>query len=46
MKRRNVQITFRVDNSLREKVEAIRKEGYGRLTIVLENALRDYPPKI
>lgn len=45
MKRRNVLISLRVDNSLREKVEAIKKEGYGRLTIVLEDALRDYQPK-
>lgn len=45
MKRRTVQISIRVDNELREKVEAIKKEDYGRLTIVLENAIRDYQPK-
>ncbi len=45
MKRRTVSITIRVDNSLAEKVKAIKAEGYGRLTVVLEDAIRNYPLK-
>lgn len=45
MKRRTVSITFRVDNSLKEKVDAIKAEGYGRLTDILEFALENYDPK-
>lgn len=45
MKRRSIQLTFRVDNSLSEKVKAIKAEGYGRLTVVLEDAIKNYPLK-
>lgn len=44
MKRRSVTITFRVDNSLKKKVDAIKAEGYGRLTDILEDAIEKYKP--
>ena len=44
MRRRTVQVTAKVDNSLREKVEAIKAEGYGRLTIIIEDAIKNYDP--
>lgn len=44
MKRRLIQLSCRVDNSLKEKVEAIKAEGYGKLSIVLEDAIKNYKP--
>ncbi len=44
MRRRTVQVTAKLDNSLREKVEAIKAEGYGRLTILIEEAVKAYEP--
>lgn len=44
MRRRTVQVTAKLDNSLREKVEAIKAEGYGRLTILIEDAVKNYKP--
>ena len=44
MRRRTVTITFRVDNSLKKKVDAIKAEGYGRLTDILEHAIESYHP--
>ena len=45
MKRRSIQLSCRVDNSLAEKVKAIKAEGYGRLSLVLEDAIKNYPLK-
>ena len=45
MRRRTVQVTAKVDNSLKEKVEAIKAEGYGRLTIIIEDAIKNYNPE-
>lgn len=44
MKRRQIKLSFRVDSSLKEKVDAIKAEGYGRLTIILEDAIKNYEP--
>lgn len=42
MKRRNIHITVRLDNSLQSKVDSIKAEGYGRLTEIIEKAIKNY----
>ena len=42
MKRREVRIVCRIDNSLRSKVDAIKAESYGAITNLVEQAIKDY----
>lgn len=42
MKRRTVHITIRLSNEMKDKVEAIKKSGYGELTRIVEEAIDKY----
>ena len=45
MKRRTVYVQAKLDNRLAGKVDAIKAEGYGRLTEVIEAAIENYKTK-
>ena len=42
MKRKTLRITFRLSDTLKDKIDAIRQIDHGLLTYVVEKAIQDY----